>query len=125
MDIAPPHGSRGGASCAPHGTRVPPLLAARVVEGLRLGSALRSQRLANAAMAAAQGLLCDPFSGTPSVSRTGLLPSRQTLQRGRLRLDVAAMLCRRWLWSRERRPVFRYLSYDASPQGGVEVFATV
>ncbi|MFM7989293.1 MAG: hypothetical protein ACKPKO_59265, partial [Candidatus Fonsibacter sp.] len=41
------------------------------------------------------------------------------------RLDVAATFCRRWLLSRERNQVFRYLAYDALPQGGVEVLAPV
>lgn len=51
-------------------------------------------------------------------------PSKQVLIRGRIRLDVACMLQRRQ-WYAEKGPTFRYLTYDASPQGGLEVFATV
>jgi hypothetical protein len=54
VDIAPPDGYGGVASSVQQG-RVPPLPPARVVEGLRLGSALRSQRLADAALSTTQG----------------------------------------------------------------------
>ena len=51
-------------------------------------------------------------------------PSRWTLERARVRVDITAMLLRRE-WYRESRPTYRYVAYDASPQpGGVEVFCT-
>ena len=90
VDIAPPDGYGGVASDVQQGSRVPPFPPARVVEALRFGSALRSQRLADAALSAVQGLLYQPWTSTPGASRTATLPSRQMLQRARLRFDVAA-----------------------------------
>lgn len=51
------------------------------------------------------------------------VPSRFVLQRARIRLDVVAMLLRRT--GRSRGVVSRSLSYDSSPQGGQELFASV
>ena len=53
------------------------------------------------------------------------LPSRQTLQRARPRLDVSAMLVNRWHFAQDTRFFFRYIAYDASPQKGTELFASV
>ena len=53
-----------------------------------------------------------------------VVPSNSTLKRARVQLDVAAMLARR-KWYADEGPTYRYLSYDASPQRGVEVFVTV
>ncbi len=50
-------------------------------------------------------------------------PSRYTLSKARVRFDVANMLQCRW-WYRLNRPTFRYITYDASPQRGSEVFAS-
>ena len=106
-----------------HGTRRARVHIDRVMGGLQLGSLLRSQRLGDAAMAAAGTILSRAVNSEAAVTvATGMLPSRATLQRARVRLDVGAMLCYRWLWARERRPTFRYLAYDASPQAGVEFF---
>ena len=55
----------------------------------------------------------------------GMLPSRGTSLRARVRLDVAAMLLNRWEFARETWPIPRYLAYYASPQRGIELFATV
>ena len=53
------------------------------------------------------------------------LPIRTKLHRARVPLDVTAMLLNRWEFARETRQIFRYIAYDASPQRGVELFATV
>ena len=54
-----------------------------------------------------------------------ILPSKQTIARSRLRLDIATMLAHRSMRALEG-PSYRYLGFDASPQsGGVEVFATL
>lgn len=54
------------------------------------------------------------------------VPCRTILTQGRVKLDVAAMLASRELYSR-RGPLFRYLASDASPQvdQSVEVFVSV
>ncbi len=98
-----------------------------MLAGVRFGVALKSQSLGATALQSAASLLTDHSEDTGSAYVGGIvtLPSRATLHRGRVRLDVAAMLWRRWQWGRERRTVFRYVAHDASPQGGVEVFATV
>ena len=109
-----------------HGSRLALIPIQRVMDGLRLGSVLRSQRLGEVALGAASAIV--PRSAAPAAPalvRTMTLPSRATLQRARVRLEVGARLCHRWLWTRERRPSIRYLAYDASPQRGVEIFATV
>ena len=108
-----------------HGSRVQPIPIERVMDGMRLGSCLTSQRLAPTALSVAAVILRRDALDAQSFERDAELPSRATLTRGRVRLDVAAMLCRRWHWAREARQVFRYLAYDASPQKGVEIFATV
>ncbi len=52
-------------------------------------------------------------------------PTRWTLCRARMRLDIASMLARRGVYVREG-PFFRFVSFDASPQRpGVEVFASL
>ena len=50
--------------------------------------------------------------------------SHWTLSRGVVRLDAACMLWNREQW-RVTGPVVRYLSFDASPQHGQEIFASV
>ena len=54
------------------------------------------------------------------------VPCQTILTQGRVKLDVAAMLASRELYSR-RGPLFRYLASDASPQvdQSVEVFVSV
>ena len=71
---------------------------------------------------------------TPSGARTqdavaskGVdVPSHQVLTKARRRMDIAAMLANRELYSMRGR-LFRYLAADASPQAdqSVEVFVTV
>jgi len=51
-------------------------------------------------------------------------PSRWTLARKRVSLDMAMMLWRR-SWAASAGPVCRYVAFDASPQRGREIFATV
>ena len=50
------------------------------------------------------------------------MPSKWSMQRSRVQLDVASMLMHRD-WYKRCGPTFRYLAYDASPQHGLEVFA--
>ena len=50
--------------------------------------------------------------------------SHWTLSRGVVRLDAACMMWNREQW-RGTGPVVRYLSFDASPQHGQEIFASV
>ena len=114
-------------SAVGHGSRLPRIDLPRVMHAVTLGAALTSQRLGDGVLSAARVILENAGLGsdTPAPDSRPSLPSRQTLQRARVRLDVAAMLCHRSLWQRECRRVFRYVAYDASPQHGVEVFATV
>ena len=51
-------------------------------------------------------------------------PSRWTIIRAVVTLDIAAMLYMRE-WYRDNAPIFRYLAMDASPLRGTEFFATV
>ena len=52
-------------------------------------------------------------------------PSRFSIARARVRLDVAAMLARR-KWYACKGPTYRYIGFEASPQKpGIEVFATI
>lgn len=54
------------------------------------------------------------------------VPSASALRRARVILDIAAMLwVRQWIADRKGATSFRYLSFDASPQNGWEMFATV
>ena len=110
-----------------HGSRVARIPIQHVMDGLRLGSVLRSQRLGQAALGAASAIVSRSAQlAAPVPVCTVTLPSRVTLQqRARVRLDVGAMLCHKWLWARERRSCFRYLAYDASPQRGLAILATV
>ncbi len=65
-------------------------------------------------------VVCD---STTTFSK-GMLPSKDTLLRGRIRYDIASMLARRGVYSR-LGPFYRYIYFDASPQRpGVEIFAT-
>ena len=52
------------------------------------------------------------------------VPAKATSYRNVVRLDIAAMLARR-NWYRVNGPVYRYVSFDASPQHGQEMFGTV
>ena len=52
------------------------------------------------------------------------MPSKATSYRNVVRLDIAAMLARRD-WYKRTGPVYRYVSFDASPQHGQEMFAAV
>ena len=52
------------------------------------------------------------------------VPHKATNRRNIVRLDMAAMLARRQ-WYKANGPTYRYLAYDASPQRGLEFFATV
>ena len=109
-----------------HGSRVARTPIVHVMNGLRLGSVLRSQRLGEAAVGALNAIVShsgDPGAAVPA--GTVNLPSRVTLQRARVRAHVADMLWHRWTGARERRCCFRYLAYDAIPQRGVDIFATV
>ena len=55
-----------------------------------------------------------------------MVPSPQTLRRARVHLDAAAMLwTRSRTASRKDTASFRYLSFDASPQRGWEMFGSV
>jgi hypothetical protein len=51
-----------------------------------------------------------------------LIPTRRTLERARVRLDVVSMLV--WQLNRPRSIISRTLSFDSSPQGGLELFAS-
>ena len=109
-----------------HGSRKPRITIERVMDVVRLGSVLRSQSLGEVALGAARSIVPHAApSCQPAPVDAATLPSRAAMQRARIRLDAGAMLCHRWLWSRVRGVAFRYLAYDASPQRGVEVFATV
>ena len=59
--------------------------------------------------------------GVDAMANNIEVPSRWTLQKARVRLDVASMLLQRHI-SGQQGPISRYLAYDASPQGGVEIF---
>ena len=125
-ELLPPAGSVRTAEVRCHGSQVPAIPVQRVLQAVRFASALKSQASAGAAFDAAREMLTE--DDTVTIRHRGVtLPSRPVLQRARVRFDVATMLWRRSHWSREsqRTVKFRYLSYDASPQGGVEVFATV
>ena len=52
------------------------------------------------------------------------MPSKDTLLRMVIRLDIATMLRHR-AWYSSCRTAFRYVAYDASPQHGTELFGTV
>jgi hypothetical protein len=52
------------------------------------------------------------------------LASRTTLTRSRVTLDIAAMLWHRERFKRTKLLQLRYLACDASPQKGVDMFAT-
>ncbi|MCP4243720.1 MAG: hypothetical protein GY772_24470, partial [bacterium] len=49
-------------------------------------------------------------------------PSRYVVERARVRLDVVAMLAQREWHRRQSMETYRYVTYDASPQAGVEIF---
>ena len=51
-------------------------------------------------------------------------PAANTQRRHIIMLDIASMLARRQ-WYKLSGPTFRYLSFDASPQGGQEYFVSV
>ena len=52
------------------------------------------------------------------------VPAKATSYRNVVQLDIAAMLARR-RWYGVNGPTYRYISFDASPQVGQELFATV
>ena len=52
------------------------------------------------------------------------VPAKATSYRNVVQLDIAAMLARR-RWYKVNGPTYRYISFDASPQAGQELFATV
>ena len=96
----------------------------RLIVATRLGGTLKSQRHIKEAVSVAGSLL---GCGSPVLPLVGpcRLPSRQTLQRARARLDVSAILFNHWHFAQEKRLSFRYIAYDASPQEGTELFASV
>ena len=98
-----------------HGSRVPRIEMTRAMDAVRLGAALTSHRLGDGVLSAARVILENVDPATDVAESRASLPSRQTLQRARVRLDEAAMLCHRSLWQRESRRVFRYVADDASP----------
>ena len=55
---------------------------------------------------------------------TRIVPHKSTYRRSVVKTDLAAMLARR-AWYAANGPTYRYLAYDASPQRGLEFFATV
>ena len=84
-------------SAVGHGSQLPRIDLPRVMHAVRLGAALRSQRLGDGVLSAARVILENAglASDTPAPDSRPALPSKQTLQRARVRLDVAAMLCHR------------------------------
>lgn len=51
------------------------------------------------------------------------VPTRWTLTRGRVKLDAASMLVQRREHRQPHESLWRYLTFDASPKGGMEIFA--
>jgi hypothetical protein len=95
-----------------------------LMAAVRLGASLKSQRSMQPVVTLATSLVP---GAAPVLTRDGInrLPSRTTLHRARVRLDVAAMLFHRWQFAQDKRQLFRYIAYDASPQRGVEIFVVV
>ena len=52
------------------------------------------------------------------------VPTRSTLHRSAVKLDIASMLAHR-AWYKANGPAYRHLAFDASPQRGQEFFITV
>ena len=96
----------------------------QLLAAVRLGASLQSQHSIQPVVTVASSLLAAdvPVLTCYSIHR---LPSRQTLHRARVRLDVVAMLFHRWQFAQEKRQLFRYIAYDASPQRDVEIFVAV
>jgi len=101
--------------------------ATKALPRLILASGLRDQRNVDSTIDAVASLEeGDGMSGVASVVRQNLGdgPRRTSLQRYRVRLDMAMMLWHRIANGIDEPRTFRYLTYDASPQGGVEIFCT-
>ena len=95
-----------------------------VLNALRVGQNVRNQASVRASIEASVRFVYPETwdSKLGSLGEAGhIVPSGQTLRRARIMCDVAMMLWRRrWDW--EERPTFRFLGFDASPQGGLEGF---
>ena len=98
--------------------------ARQLIKGLRFSQYLKDQQDCRPALQAASQFFEDEGQCVATEEKLGQLPHGCTLIRARVRMDVAAMLAHR-SWYKENGPTFRYLAYDASPQHGVEIFATV
>ena len=64
-------------------------------------------------------------SGEAALAQQPAVPSRWSVQRNRVKLDLVAMALQRIRWASDDRPGAITLWADASPQGGVEVFNSV
>ena len=89
------------------GPRVTRIEIARVMDAVRLGGALTTQRLGHGVLSAAPVILEGAGSGIALAEAPAPLPSRHTLHKARVRLDAFATLRHRSLWQRESRRVFR------------------
>eukprot|EP00959_Pyramimonas_sp_CCMP1952_P351319 7360832-Pyramimonas_sp.AAC.1 len=52
-------------------------------------------------------------------------PSHSVLHIGRVKLDIACMVMKRYEWKNSMHDVVRSIGFDASPQVGVKIFGTV
>ena len=114
----------------PHRGAVRPYSPAHVVNSLRATKAVASQaRAQDNAVANLQfwypGDFRDRIAALTGGNQEHPMPHRRTLERSRVRFDIACML--EWReWYAENRPAYRYISIDASPQRpGVEILVQV
>ena len=101
-----------------------PLPVERVVRSMQLGQLAGNMGKADDVLGASVQLLQASGRNTALCHAPAdvKLPSRWSLVRARVQLDVAAMLMHRDACRTHGR-AFRYLAFDASPQHGLEVFA--
>ncbi len=99
----------------PRGRR-PAFTSGHLLAALRAAQFLKTQAKADATLALMCSSRAELQRRREELRRSGfVVPGRVTLQRARIRLDVAAMLWQRQ-WYRKHGPMYRYVCSDASPQ---------
>ena len=108
------------------GTKKTPYAADIALTTLNISSRLRSQRDVQSTFhAVATKLDMEGHGEVAEILRDAKHqgPSRVSLQRYRVRLDMVAMLWHRLQHGKSSPRPFRYVTFDASPQAGIEYFA--
>ena len=120
---APPKPLAIGSVWDPSRGAVRPYSPSHIIAALDAGQHLSNKSFLRPTLASCMKMAFPHLRKQATISIPPVV-SGQTWNRNVVRLDLASMLSNRSTW-KAMGPAFRYLAYDASPQGGQEFFVSV